>query len=335
MSNSDERFDGLFMNVAQNAHGIEPLLDHLFGFLRRKTDFFTGASEEQIEELVLTVIRKHGAIKTREAAEKKAQAEKDEKKRQAEKKKKEAAAAAAAAAAAPPTAEDGVIEMTSEGVFDATLSKAPAAAASVASATADGDKDGMEAAAEDAEDKAAEEAEAEADKTPPPPGNGGTTDKYTWTQTLSEVSVILPLPPGTKTKTLEVDIRNTRFRVAIKGQAGPLVEGEFHKRVIVDDSLWTLEDGDLVVTLQKDNKMEWWKCVLVGDPEINTQKVQPENSKLADLDSETRQTVEKMMFDQRQKAAGKPTSDELQKQEMLSKFMAAHPEMDFSKAKFT
>ena len=56
------------------------------------------------------------------------------------------------------------------------------------------------------------------------------------------------------------------------------------------------EDGKAIsVLLTKHNQMEWWKCVTVGEPEVDTQKVEPESSKLSDLDPETRQTVEKMM----------------------------------------
>lgn len=176
-------------------------------------------------------------------------------------------------------------------------------------------------------------------KGPKPLGNGGKTDKYTWTQTLQEVTVHIPVPK-VKANQLEVEYDVSKLLVRVKGQ-DPIVDGELYAEILSDATNWTLEEdkesGGKILTLYlpKMNGMSWWKSVIKGDPEIDTKLIEPENSKLDDLDGDTRQTVEKMMFDQRQKQMGLPTSDETKKQDALKKFMEMHPEMDFSNAKIS
>jgi len=156
---------------------------------------------------------------------------------------------------------------------------------------------------------------------------------YQWKQTIAEVDVTVPVPQGTRARDLVVEIKSESLKVGLKGQE-PILEGNFPKRIVLDESTWSLEDQKSVeIHLEKVNKMEWWAHVLTHHPQIDTSKIQPENSKLGDLDGETRAMVEKMMYDQRQKEMGKPTSDEEKKMEMLRKFQQQHPEMDFSNAR--
>lgn len=101
----------------------------------------------------------------------------------------------------------------------------------------------------------------------------------------------------------------------------------------MEDSTWYIEEGKLRIELVKVKTDEWWSCVCAGDPEVDTTKLKPEDSKLDDLDGETRSVVEKMMFDQRQKQMNLPTSDELKQQELLTKLQEKNPGLDFSQMK--
>ncbi|KAJ4941342.1 hypothetical protein NE237_016368 [Protea cynaroides] len=145
-------------------------------------------------------------------------------------------------------------------------------------------------------------------------GNGLDLENYSWTQTLQEVTVTVPVPPRTKSRFIACEIKKDRLKVGLKGQP-PIIDGDLYQSVKVDDCFWSIEDAKFIsVLLTKQNQREWWKCLVKGDPEIDTQK-----------------------FDQRQKSMGLP--------KFLFKIVfnliafaflfMQHPEMDSSRAKIS
>lgn len=111
---------------------------------------------------------------------------------------------------------------------------------------------------------------------------------YTWKQQLDAVEISVPVPQGTKGRDLVVELKKRNIKVALKGKDA-ILEGELAKHIKEEDSTWTIEDGNLIeIHLEKMNKNEWWPNVVTHHPKIDTTKIVPENSKLSDLDSETR-----------------------------------------------
>jgi len=169
--------------------------------------------------------------------------------------------------------------------------------------------------------------------------NGGTAARYVWTQRLEEMTMNIPIDPKYSGKDIVIKYKAKSLFVGIKN-GETIIDGEFPHPMKPDTFVWVLDSSSLqnmkmiIITFEKYDTMKWWDCAIKGDPIINTQKINPEPSKLSDLDGDTRRQVDKMMFDQRQKEKGLPVSDDLEKHEKLQAFMKAHPEMNFNNAKF-
>lgn len=92
--------------------------------------------------------------------------------------------------------------------------------------------------------------------------HGGRT-VYEWDQTLHEVNVYVATPPGTRARDLDVTIARNRLRFGLKGNP-PFMDLPLARPAKVSESTWTLEDGELHVTLAKLEAGEPWPAAIEG-----------------------------------------------------------------------
>ncbi|DBA04562.1 TPA: hypothetical protein N0F65_011110 [Lagenidium giganteum] len=142
-----------------------------------------------------------------------------------------------------------------------------------------------------------------------PVGNGGWTPRYTWTQSLQDVTMQVEVPAGTRARDVTCKFTATSLRVALRNagcgdngseQDNVLVEGEFYERIRVDESLWSLDSGNhvLQVSLDKTRKT-WWASALKGDNEIDTSQVDS-TQPIDEYDETTQGAIRKAMYEQTQ-----------------------------------
>ncbi|CAM9157576.1 unnamed protein product [Pylaiella littoralis] len=122
---------------------------------------------------------------------------------------------------------------------------------------------------------------------------------YEWEQSLEEVNLYIETPPGVKADRVDCKITPRHLRLGIKGNP-PFLDEDTGGPVVVEESYWMMDGGELNVNLQKMKKAETWPSALQGK---NT-------------------TVDPI------------TLEGMQKKIMLERFQSENPGFDFSGAEF-
>ncbi|KAK2584507.1 hypothetical protein KPH14_006880 [Odynerus spinipes] len=168
--------------------------------------------------------------------------------------------------------------------------------------------------------------------------NGAVRDTYTWSQTITDIDVLVKLPKSSlKAKDLRVNIEAQRIKIdaraiaikeAIEGSETcsasnkepewtTIFEGELMFKTKKDESVWSLVPGYVSIHLEKASE-RWWDALITEEPKIELNKIDCSRN-LDEMGSMEQMKIQELMWNHQQKLLGKPTSDQLKMEEIMKK----------------
>ncbi|KAF2904789.1 hypothetical protein ILUMI_01385 [Ignelater luminosus] len=147
--------------------------------------------------------------------------------------------------------------------------------------------------------------------------NGAVFDNYTWSQNITDVDIIVKLPENTTSKDLSITILPQSISVKIKSLNSVLLEGELCQKVKHNDAMWSIDKNELEMHLDKLAEI-WWDCLIKSEPKLDVTKIDCSRP-FEELPEEAQAKIEELTWNQERKRLGLPTSDQLAMQDKLKK----------------
>lgn len=149
--------------------------------------------------------------------------------------------------------------------------------------------------------------------------NGGCYGTYCWSQSATEIELHVLLPEHISTSK-QLLIKIDAEHILISERSNPdsiILSGKLPHKCKNNDAVWSVSNRKLQITLDK-SKEVWWELFLEDEPRLDLGKIDCSRS-LEELPEESQAIIEKLQWDQRQKALGLPTSDDIKNRDILKK----------------
>ncbi|XP_043282696.1 nudC domain-containing protein 3 [Venturia canescens] len=169
-----------------------------------------------------------------------------------------------------------------------------------------------------------EAAEYVAPSQPPESYNGAKNVDYTWSQSISDVDVIVNIPENIKTSNdLRVRVSSTRIKVEIRKKVLPInqrqdrssddsvarespdewtaiFQGQLSFPIKKNESIWCLTSGKRVDIHLEKCKEIWWQALIDGEKKIDLAKIDCSRD-FDDLSEQEQMKLSELMWKERMK----------------------------------